>query len=158
MVRDRYGSKEALLQAVFDTSADHLLPAVRQERTGPDLDRVLSQLDDLLLAVEREPETMRAMIVLTFETPGPLRNFAGWFDRLIAGYQAELAGHLATGQADGSVRNDLDPAREAEIFVSYAIGLCFRSVLRRATYDFLGEIKAFRSRIATHYGTGSRHG
>ena len=97
-----------------------------RDRGGTGLDRVLSQLDDLLYAVEREPETMRAMIVLTFETPAALQNFAGWFDRLIADYEAEVADHFAAGQADGSVRNDVDPAREGEVFVSYAIGLCFR--------------------------------
>jgi AcrR family transcriptional regulator len=151
MVRDRYGSKEALLQSVFDTFAELLLPAMRRERGGTGLDRVLGQLDDLLDAVEREPETMRAMIVLTFETPAALQNFAGWFDRLIADYEAELADHLAGGQADGSVRNDLDPAREAEIFVSYAIGLCFRSALRSDGYDFVEEIKAWSVRLAQHY-------
>ena len=151
MVRDRYGSKDALLQSVFDTFAERLLPAVRRERGGTGLDRVLGQLDDLLGAVEREPETMRAMIVLTFETPAALQNFAGWFDGLIADYEAELADHLAAGQADGSVRKDLDPAREAEIFVSYAIGLCFRSALRREDYDFAGEIKTWRARLAEHY-------
>jgi AcrR family transcriptional regulator len=151
MVRDRYGSKDALLQSVFEAFAELLLPAVRRERIGTGLDHVLSQLDDLLHAVEREPGTMRAMIVLTFETPGPLQNFAGWFDRLIAGYEAELAEHLAAGQADGSVRRDLDPGREAEIFVSYSIGLCFRSVLRRDSYDFPGEINEFRHRIAASY-------
>jgi AcrR family transcriptional regulator len=151
MVRDRYGSKEALLQSVFEAFAELLLPAVRTERSGTGLDHVLGQLDDLLHAVEQEPETIRAMIVLTFETPGPLQNFASWFDRLIAGYEAELAQHLATGQADRSVRRDLDPEREAEIFVSYAIGLCFRSALRRDSYDFAGEIGAWRSRMATYY-------
>ena len=151
MVRDRYGSKEALLQSVFETFAELLLPGVRRERGGTGLDRVLSQLDDLLHAVEREPETMRAMIVLTFETPAALQSFAGWFDRLIANYEEELAGHLAAGQVDGSVRADLDPAREAEIFVSYAIGLCFRSALRRDAYDFVAEIKAWHARLAGHY-------
>ena len=151
MVRDRYGSKEALLQSVFETFADLLLPAVRRERGGTGLDRVLGQLDDLLEAVEREPETMRAMIVLTFETPAALQNFAGWFDGLIADYEAELADHLAAGQADGSVRSDLDPAREAEIFVSYAIGLCFRSALRPDDYDFAGEINAWRGRLAKRF-------
>ena len=151
MVRDRYGSKEALLQSVFETFADLLLPAVRRDRGGTGLDRVLSQLDDLLRAVEREPETMRAMIVLTFETPAALQNFSGWFDGLIADYQAELVDHLAAGQADGSVRNELDPAREAEVFVSYAIGLCFRWALRRDTYDFPGEIKAWRARLVKCY-------
>ena len=151
MVRDRYGSKEALLQSVFETFADLLLPAVRRDRGGTGLDRVLSQLDDLLYAVEREPETMRAMIVLTFETPAALQNFAGWFDRLIADYEAEVADHFAAGQADGSVRNDVDPAREGEVFVSYAIGLCFRSALRCDGYDFVGEIKAWRARLAQRY-------
>src|SRR5215831_1479677 len=79
MVRDRYGSKDALLQTVFEEFARQLLPAVRGERAGTGLDHVLGQVDDLLNAVEREPETMRAMIVLTFETPGPLQSFAGWF-------------------------------------------------------------------------------
>ncbi|CQD17759.1 TetR family transcriptional regulator [Mycobacterium lentiflavum] len=148
MVRDRYGSKEALLQSVFDTFAELLLPAMRRERGGTGLDRVLGQLDDLLAAVEREPETMRAMIVLTFETPAALQEFSGWFDGLIADYEAELAGHLADGQVDGSVSGDLDPARESEVFVSYAIGLCFRSALRRDGYDFVGEIKAWRDRLA----------
>jgi AcrR family transcriptional regulator len=147
MVRDRYGSKEALLQSVFDSFAELLLPAVRRERGGTGLERVLGQLDDLLDAVEREPETMRAMIVLTFETPAALQGFAGWFDGLIAEYEAELAGHLAAGQADGSVRGDIDSGREAEVFVSYAIGLCFRWALRRESYDFPGEIKAWRGRL-----------
>jgi len=151
MVRDRYGSKEALLQSVFETFAELLLPAVRRERTGTGLDHVLGQLDDLLRAVEQEPETVRAMIVLTFETPGPLQNFADWFDRLISDYEAELAEHLAAGQADGSVRRDIDPEREAEIFVSYAIGLCFRFALRRDAYDFPGEMRAWRARLAKQY-------
>jgi AcrR family transcriptional regulator len=153
MVRDRYGSKEALLQSVFNTFAELLLPAIRSERGGTGLDRVLGQLDDLLEAVEREPETMRAMIVLTFETPAALQNFSGWFDALIGEYEAELANHLAAGQADGSVKADLDPAREAEVFVSYAIGLCFRSALRRDGYDFVGEIKAWRVRLEGHYSS-----
>jgi len=151
MVRDRYGSKEALLQSVFETFAELLLPAVRRERTGTGLDHVLGQLDDLLHAVEQEPETVRAMIVLTFETPGPLQNFADWFDRLIAGYEAELVEHLAAGQADGSVRRVVNPAREAEIFVSYAIGLCFRFALRRDAYDLPGEMRAWRARLAKQY-------
>jgi AcrR family transcriptional regulator len=153
MVRDRYGSKEALLQSVFDTLAELLLPALRRERTGTGLDHVLGQLDDLLSAVEKQPETMLAMVVLTFETPAALQNFAGWFDRLIAGYEAELAHHLAAGQADGSVRSDVDPEREAEVFVSYAIGLCFRWALRREEYDFAAEIKAWRTRLIKRCST-----
>jgi len=151
MVRDRYGSKEALLRSLFDTQfGQRLLPAMRRERIGTGLDRVLGQLDDLLDAVRSEPEIIRAMIVLTFETPAALRDFAPWFDDLISGYQSELAGHFADGQRDGSVSADLDPATEAEAFVSYAIGLCFRSVLKREGYDFAAAISAWRVRLAAH--------
>jgi AcrR family transcriptional regulator len=153
MVRDRYFSKEALLQSVFETFAALLLPASRRKRTGTGLDHVLGQLDDLLHAVEQEPETMRAMVVLTFETPGALQNFARWFDGLIADYEAELAEHFAAGQVDGSIRPDLEPEREAETFVSYAIGLCFKWVLRRDAYDFAGELKAWRARLARECAT-----
>lgn len=153
MVRDRYGSKEALLQSVFDTFGQRLLPAIRRERDGTGLEHVLGQLDDLLHAVEDDPETIRAMIVLTFETPGSLSNFADWFHDLIAGYQQELADHLAAGQVDGSVRADLDPSREAEIFVSYAIGLCFRSALKRDAYAFPVEIRNWRARLLEQYAS-----
>jgi AcrR family transcriptional regulator len=153
MVRDRYGSKEALLRSLFDTFGQRLLPAMRRERLGTGCERVLGQLDDLLNAVESEPEIIRAMIVLTFETPAALRDFAPWFDDLIAGYQAELTGHFADGRRDGSIRADLDPAVEAEAFVSYAIGLCFRSVLRREAYDFAAAITTWRDRLATRIST-----
>jgi AcrR family transcriptional regulator len=154
MVRDRYGSKEALLRSLFDTQfGQHLLPAIRRERLGTGLERVLDQLDDLLHAVEQEPEIMRAMIVLTFETPAALRDFGPWFDDLISEYQTELTGHFAEGQRDGSVRAELDPVHEAESFVSYAIGLCFRSVIRREGYDFAAAITQWRVRLAAHCST-----
>ena len=148
MVRDRYGTKEALLGSLFDSQfGQRLLPAMRRERIGTGLQRVLGQLDDLHAAVEQEPEITRAMIVLTFETPASLRGFAPWFERLIADYQRELAGHFEQGRLDGSIRRALDPEREAEAFVSYAIGLCFRSALLRDRYDFAGAITAWRTRL-----------
>jgi AcrR family transcriptional regulator len=156
MVRDRYGSKDALLASLFDTQfGQRLLPAMRRERIGSGLDRVLGQLDDLLDAVRSEPEIIRAMIVLTFETPAALRDFAPWFDDLISEYQGELTGHFASGQRDGSIRPELEPAHEAEAFVSYAIGLCFRSVLRRERYDFAAAIAQWRVRLAAHCSAGA---
>lgn len=153
MVRDRYGSKEELLRSLFENEFERrLLPAARQERAGWGIDLVLGVLDDLIAAVEEEPELIRAMIALTFETPVALRGFAPRFEELIEIYQDELAEHLRAGQRDGSVRDDLDVEREAEQFVSYAIGLCFRSVLYRNDYDFPGELRSWRERSRTRYG------
>ena len=59
--------------------------------------------------------------------------------------------HLAQGQRDGSVRMDLDLEREAEIYVSYGIGLCFRWVTFRDSFDFPAELRAWRARLAEAY-------
>lgn len=148
MVRDRYGSKEALLQAVFDMFAELLLPAARRERLGSGLDIALEQIDDLRRAVESNPDTMRAMIVLTFEAPGALHTFADLINDLIGTYQRELAGHITRGQADGSIPTARDAQRLAEEMVSYAIGVCFRFSLGPDTYDLAGELTAWRNRTA----------
>lgn len=157
MVRDRYGSKEELLRTLFETEFERrLLPAARQARGGPGIDLVLGVLDDLVDAVEEEPELIRAMVALTFETPVALRSFAPRFEELIEIYQDELAGHLRAGQRDGSVREDLDAQGEAERFVSYAIGLCFRWVLYRNDFDLSGALRSWRARLPEKYGSGCR--
>jgi AcrR family transcriptional regulator len=156
MVRDRYGTKEELLRSLFEAEfGQRLLPAARDGRRGPGLDRALGVLDDLIAAAEDEPELIRAMIALTFETPVALRGFAPWFEQLIEVYQAELRDHLRTGQHDGSVREDIDADREAEQFVSYAIGLCFRSALYRESYDFPGALRSWRDRAVKEYSVAA---
>ena len=151
MVRDRFGSKEALLASLFEKFAERLLPSARVDREENGLALLLGKIDDLHDSVKREPETMRALIVLTFETPGALREFAGWFDDLIAQYESEVESHFKQGQEDGSVRVDLEPAREAEVFVSCQVGMCFRYVLRHDGYDLLGELRSWRERIKGLY-------
>lgn len=155
MVRDRYGSKEALLESLFEEQfGRRLLPAFRRDRTGSGLELVLGQLDDLLLAVEQEPEIMKAMIVLSFEAPGPLESIRPWYEDLIARYQAEMVEHLDAGRRDGSIRAELDLEREAEVFVSYGIGLCFRWVLYGDAFDFAAEIRAWRERLEASLAGG----
>lgn len=153
MVRDRYGSKEELLRSLFEAEfGQRLLPAARRDRQGSGLDQVLAVVDDLIASAEAEPELIQAMIALTFETPVALRGFAPWFEQLIEVYQSELRDHLRMGQLDGSVRGDIDVDREAEQFVSYVIGLCFRSALYREKYDFPAAVRAWRERAAEQYG------
>jgi AcrR family transcriptional regulator len=153
MVRDRYGSKEALLQALFEREfSQRLLPALRRERTGSGLELVLGQTDDLLTAIEEHPAVMRAGILLAFEGPIAIPLVSEWFEQLIANFQAEMVEHLDAGVLDGSVRTGLDHAREAEVYVSYGIGLCYRWVAQPTTFDFPAEIVAWRARLAESYG------
>ena len=148
MVRDRYGSKEALLETLLDSEfGPRLLPSLRRERTGTGLERVLGQLDDLLAAVEESPEIMRAMIVLSFEAPGPAGTVGPWMTKLIAGFEDEMVAHLKAGAEDRSVRKDVDFAFEAQHYVSYGIGLCYRWVLNPGEFDFARAIKDWRERL-----------
>ncbi|MFE3001691.1 TetR/AcrR family transcriptional regulator [Nocardia sp. NPDC059246] len=153
MVRDRYGSKEAVLKILLENEiAERLLPRLRRERPGTGLDLTLGHLDDLLHGVETAPDNMRAMVVLSFEaTAGPIASIRDWYAELIPRFQAEMAEHIALGQRDGSIRTDLDPQREAEVYVSYGIGLCFRWVMFRDAFDFPAEINAWRARLARDY-------
>jgi AcrR family transcriptional regulator len=148
MVRDRYGSKEALLESLMDLELGRrLLPDLRTERTGSGLDLVLGALDDLLAAVEGEPEIMRAVLVLSFEAPGPAPTVRPRMIEIIRGFEAEMAENIEAGKADGSVGANVDPAYEAQHYVSYGIGLCYRWVLDPDGFDFPAAIRDWRRRL-----------
>jgi AcrR family transcriptional regulator len=148
MVRDRYGSKEALLESLMDQELGRrLLPDLRTERSGTGLDLVLGALDDLLAAVEGEPEIMRAVLVLSFEAPGPAPAVRPRMIEIIRGFEAEMVENIEGGKADGSIRPDVDPAYEAQHYVSYGIGLCYRWVLNRHGFDFPAAIRDWRRRL-----------
>lgn len=152
MVRDRYGSKAALLEALIEREfGQRLMPALRRDRTGSGLDRVLGQVDDLRSAIEHEPELMRAMIRLSFGAPSVAALVESLHDQLMDGFEAEMVQLLGLGERDGSVRPGLDHAREAEIYVSYGIGLCFRWVIQPDSYDFVAELGSWRQRLRAAY-------
>jgi AcrR family transcriptional regulator len=152
MVRDRYGSKEALLEALCEQEfADRLLPEAGRERTGTGLELVLSHIDDLLVAVRSAPEQFRAIVILAFEATGPIPATRDWWASMIERYEAVLVDHLRAGQSDGSVRPGLDVAREAEAYVSYGAGLCFRWCLQQPGYDFAAELAFWRDRLREHF-------
>jgi AcrR family transcriptional regulator len=152
MVRDRYGSKDALLEALCEQEfADRLLPAASRERRGTGLELVLGQLDDLIGAVREAPEEFAAIVVLAFEAPGPIASLRSWWAAMIERYEATMIEHLQAGRADGSIRAELDAEREAEIFVSYGAGLCYRWGLLRREFDFSGELEAWRGRLEAQY-------
>ena len=148
MVRDRYGSKEGLLESLMDLELGRrLLPDLRTEWTGSGLDLVLGALDDLLAAVEGEPEIMRAVLVLSFEAPGPAPTVRPRMIEIIRGFEAEMTQNIEAGKADGSIGAGVDAAYEAQHYVSYGIGLSYRLVLGPDDFDFPAAIRDWRRRL-----------
>jgi AcrR family transcriptional regulator len=154
MVRDRYGSKEALLEALCEQEfGDRLLPDTEGSGTG--LELVLGHIDAIRAAVRTAPEQFLAIIILAFEAPGPVPTIRDWWAQMIKRYEAVLIDHLRAGQQDGSIRTDLDIAREAEMIVSYGAGLCYRWSLRQPDYDLAAELAAWRDRLREHYAAAA---
>lgn len=150
MVRRRYGSKEGLLQVLFDTELrPRVVPQADPDATG--LQRVLQQVDRLIEFVENDETIARAFFVLCFEAGaqrlslGP--SFKQWFDEC----EADITRSLQLGRRDGTTRANLDADHEAQQFVSQCLGLAFRWIIDRDGYQYLAEMRSWRAALARRY-------
>jgi AcrR family transcriptional regulator len=130
LVTERFGSKEGLLWAVFDRlvgvwSAQSFRPRVG-DRTG--VDALRATLDVYLDAVERAPRMIRAYYSLLSEPV--LRDQVR---RLNRDERATVATWLRRGQAEGTVRRDLDPDAEAVVFLGVVRGVTVQWLLDDST-------------------------
>jgi len=152
MVRDRYGSKEALVEALlrleFEPRVD---PPDRSGLTG--LQRVLDQVDHLEALAREEQTLVRSFFVLTFETAGPIPSLRPWFAEWIARYEARMKDSLRAGVGDGSIRRGLDEDMEVKLFTSHGLGLAFRWTLDWDGFDYAGEVRAWRRWLERRYST-----
>jgi AcrR family transcriptional regulator len=126
MVRERFGSGEALLDALFERLVDnwHLQMApLMAGLTGPEVLAVgLELFRDRL---RQHPMEARALFVLQFEAAGPTRSLR---DRVAAVNRALMTGvatALRDGQAEGTVRHDIDPDTAAADWVAQFRGANF---------------------------------
>ncbi|HEX2575557.1 MAG TPA: TetR/AcrR family transcriptional regulator [Aquihabitans sp.] len=128
MVRDRFGSKEALF---FDfTIATFLRPQRRSAAEGgTGLDRVLRMVDDVRTQAERDPVSLRASYVIMFESVVEGHPLSKPVLGGLATHTDRRARHLADGIADGSIRPDLDPRTEAELMLAEGMGIAYDDVV-----------------------------
>jgi AcrR family transcriptional regulator len=127
MVAARYGSKEALLE--------HLLETEFWPRMVPDLGdaKGLERLQHWIRFIREqagaEPALIRALYALVFEAAGPVPSLQPWMTDWLQRCTNDAADALRAGQADKTVRADIDPDAEAQQFVSSGIGLGFQFAL-----------------------------
>jgi AcrR family transcriptional regulator len=124
MVGARFGSKEQLIDAVVASAYEGPL-RVELPESATGLERVLARLDTMARLIDETPGLMRAIFAIEFQAAGSSSRMstrvAAWVTRLRAD---TLAGVLA-GQADGSIRPDLDPEPTAHAIVVEGIGAAF---------------------------------
>jgi AcrR family transcriptional regulator len=154
MVRDRYGSKEALVEALLRQEFEpRVNPRPPNGLTG--LERVLDQVDHLAALAREEQTLVRSFFVLTFESAGPIQSLRPWYRNWMERYEAQMKDSLRTGVADGSIRPGLDEDMEVKLFVSHALGLAFSWTLDWDGFDYAGEVHAWRRWLERRYTAGT---
>lgn len=127
MVNARYGSRDGLLKALLLTYED------RFEAGGSPRGNGLAELTDrveiLREQVRSDPETLRAFLMLWFEAVGPTAEHRSWIEAWFVRYLDGLTKIIERGQADGSIRKDIDARGEARSFFDAGIGICYSWLL-----------------------------
>ena len=153
MVRERYGSKDALLVALHQDYAALLL-GDSQHDTGTGFDEFMAGIDRLVDLATTSPTLLRAIFIVSFEAAAEghvMRPVVdGWLNAL--GARARL--WVEEGQRDGSVREGLDVDELSEQFLVEAIGIAYRWTQMDASADFVPAVEKWRSRIVSGISAG----
>ena len=143
ILRQRFGSKEDLLEALFASKWRPLLdfdPPV--ERNG--LGQALAMLDHLLDILRDDPDLFKAFITVSLDIPNHLvelkPRYTEWWHR----YEQQTADALRLGQRDGSIKADVDFGYEAKHVITFGVGLVYRWSMAWDDYDIVGAVTEWR--------------
>ncbi|HXL60116.1 MAG TPA: helix-turn-helix domain-containing protein [Mycobacterium sp.] len=154
MVHARYGSKDAVLDAIFMREyVAQLSPDLDPEANG--LQHALAHLDRIGHLAAEDPELLRAMFVAAFEAvkcTSVLRPRS--LGQLEVGMQKVEAG-LKKGISDGSVRSDVDVKRAVNDISSGVYGIAYLWLVLSDGYDLKHELKCLRARLIRDYGSAA---
>lgn len=137
LVTARFGSKEGLVEAMIRRVWGRLrhlrvLPGI-EDRRG--LDSVLVLVAGIRDQALTESVEMRALIALMFQAVSDNGALRKRFIRYHDAMRDDLTAALRKGIADGSVRADLDPQREATMIVGLLRGTSYQWLLEPDRVD-----------------------
>jgi AcrR family transcriptional regulator len=131
----RFGSKEGLLRelmaenvADFQAALGAKVDAKRDDGTVGTgaLKALVSVLRELM---ETRPEAMRAYYMLLFESVLEMPELRAEFERMDEGYRRLFARIIREQIARGTLRDDIDPATHAHLFLAMMRGVTVQWVL-----------------------------
>ncbi|WP_205698892.1 TetR/AcrR family transcriptional regulator [Conexibacter sp. SYSU D00693] len=144
MVRARFGSKEQLIDAVLRSAYE--APLTRSpDDDASGLERVLARLDTVAALVEDDPALMRTIFSVEFVAAGRGSALTDRVAAWVAGLRADVLAAVLDGQADGSVRPELDAETTAHAIVAEGIGSAFMWTVN-PDEDFRARIPQWRER------------
>jgi AcrR family transcriptional regulator len=154
MVHARYGSKDAILDALFRTTYEARLDTTPAD-DADGLRQALGHFDRIIELYVEDRAFVRAVFVLTFEavkSTSPIRGrMRAW---LSSGVETVEAG-LRAGIRDGSVRPDVDVVAATTDISTSGLGLAYHWIVFDDSYQLDRELATVRDRIIGAYGTES---
>jgi len=145
LVNVRYGSKEALLEALLQSELeDRLLAPGAPDADG--LTRALQPLDRILTLLDEDPQLLRAFLTILFEAVGPVPALRPHVTTWLARLEQATRDALEAGIADGSARTDADVDAVVAELATHSIGPVYRWLLAD-DYDLRAELQAWRTRL-----------
>jgi len=156
LVSHRFGSKEGLLWAIFERTfdewrAESLLPRI-DGRAGVEALRAIIAASRL--AMQRAPHRLRAFYAMLFQSLGPLRVLRPKVADFHRRQRRAVAGWIAAGVRNGSVRPDVDAAREAALFMSMLRGAAYQWLLEPRGVDIDALYDAIEETVTRTLGRG----
>ncbi|MDG4664638.1 TetR/AcrR family transcriptional regulator [Mycobacterium sp. 236(2023)] len=154
MVHARYGSKDAILEALFAAEYEKkLTPAPDPDSTG--IGQALAHLDRIALLYAEDRELLRAIFVLTFEAAKATSQAHPYIQMWLRRAADTVESGLRAGVADGSVRPDVDVERAVNDFGAAVLGIAYQWVMQAFPYDMAAELAGVRARLIRDYGSMS---
>jgi AcrR family transcriptional regulator len=145
MVRERFGSKDALLEAILQDYEQRIDVATEPGASG--MQRVLAPLRALQQFSTEDPQLLRAMFSLNFEAVHDrdvLRGrIRGWIERMHERTQEAIA----AGQLDGSITNRSDADDISWEIVATVIGYAYVWIVCPDSVDFQSTLARWTDRI-----------
>jgi len=146
MVRERFGSKDALLEAVLQDYEGRV--DVPQDPGTSGLQRVLAPILALRDFSVEDPRLLRAVLSLNFEAlhdHDALRHrIQGWLTQLEDGIRRAVV----DGQADGSIARSSGAEEVGAEMLATGIGYAYAWILDPDAYDFDGVLTRWHDRLA----------
>ena len=146
MAAERYGSKEAVLDALMNQYEGRIVIDVDPEATG--FEKVMAPLDAMVRFEREDPTFLRAMYVISFEAvhdEGALRDrIREWLMR----FRQALKAGIEEGHQDGSVSAQVDADDFSREILTSGVGYAYWWVVVPYDIDFSATLARWRERIA----------
>ncbi|MBU8817977.1 TetR/AcrR family transcriptional regulator [Mycolicibacterium goodii] len=142
MVAERFGGKDALLEALLDDYESRVTVDAGEQSSG--FDRALTPVNGLCRLINDDPMFARAMFIVSFEAMhdnGELRDrIRQWLNRL----RAVIRDGIEIGLSDGSVTGNVDPDGLSREALTAGIGYAYWSIMMPEQIDLPSTVLRWR--------------